>query len=99
MPPREVSPSSVFHGQRVVAYYRADTAQPLGYASHVAQTFLNAMRKIKVQSPEDDFEPFQIHSRPLGNVVYIMTSLFTKPQVMRAMEKAVMGQLTSMQKE
>lgn len=56
------------------------------------------MRKIKVQSPEDDFEPFQIHSRPLGNVVYIMTSLFTKPQVMRAMEKAVMGQLTSMQK-
>jgi dethiobiotin synthetase/adenosylmethionine--8-amino-7-oxononanoate aminotransferase len=57
------------------------------------------MRKIKVQSPEDDFEPFQIHSRPLGNVVYIMTSLFTKPQVMRAMEKAVMGQLTSMQKQ
>jgi dethiobiotin synthetase/adenosylmethionine--8-amino-7-oxononanoate aminotransferase len=34
-------------------------------------------------------EEFKIHSRPLGNVIYVMTSLFTNPAVVRAMEEVI----------
>jgi dethiobiotin synthetase/adenosylmethionine--8-amino-7-oxononanoate aminotransferase len=65
-----------------------------GYSSHVALDFLTGLRARPVESEGDEFEPFQIHSRPLGNVVYVMTSLFTKVEVMRAMEKRILEELT-----
>jgi len=67
-----------------------------GYSSHAALDFLTALRQVKIapEASSGDFSPFQIHSRPLGNVVYIMTSLLTAPPVMRAMEKAILDNLT-----
>ena len=66
-----------------------------GYSSHVALDFLTDLRKTIINSNESqaDFTPFQIHSRPLGNVVYLMTSLMTKPEVMRAMERTILSKL------
>ncbi|KAK6902678.1 dethiobiotin synthase [Kwoniella mangroviensis CBS 8507] len=64
-----------------------------GYSSHAALDFLTALRQKIITSPEGQFAPFQIHSRPLGNVVYIMTSSFTKPEVVRAMERTIWGEL------
>jgi dethiobiotin synthetase/adenosylmethionine--8-amino-7-oxononanoate aminotransferase len=69
-----------------------------GYSSHTALDFLTSLRKEVIsdghgpassskQSEEEAFGEFKIHSRPLGNVVYIMTSLFTKDEVMRGMER------------
>ncbi|CAK9781058.1 adenosylmethionine-8-amino-7-oxononanoate transaminase [Cutaneotrichosporon oleaginosum] len=56
------------------------------YASHVAQAFLDRLRAQRVDG-------FRIHSRPLGNVVYIMTSLFTPEGTVRAMEAAILREL------
>jgi dethiobiotin synthetase/adenosylmethionine--8-amino-7-oxononanoate aminotransferase len=72
-----------------------DKADHLGYSSHAALSFLTDLRQtvIEAQQAGEDFAPFQIHSRPLGNVVYVMTSLLTKPAVMRAMERTIMGKL------
>ncbi|KGB80282.1 dethiobiotin synthase [Cryptococcus deuterogattii 99/473] len=71
------------------------------YSSHAALDFLTTLRQVVVTpsshaAAEDivPFSPFQIHSRPLGNVVYIITSLWTKPDVMRAMEKVILDKLT-----
>ncbi|OCF35322.1 dethiobiotin synthase [Kwoniella heveanensis CBS 569] len=64
-----------------------------GYSSHAALSFLTNLRQTIVASPAGEFAPFQIHSRPLGNVVYIMTSSFTKPAVMRAMEETILNEL------
>lgn len=58
------------------------------YASHVAQGFLDRLRAQRIDNP-----PFRIHSRPLGNVVYIMTSLFTPGETVRAMEAAILREL------
>jgi len=57
------------------------------YGSLVGRDFLEALKKetVQVQGGEE----FQIHSRPLGNVIYVMTSLFTKPAVVRAMEEVI----------
>jgi dethiobiotin synthetase/adenosylmethionine--8-amino-7-oxononanoate aminotransferase len=57
------------------------------YGSLVGRDFLEALKRetVQVQGGEE----FQIHSRPLGNVVYVMTSLFTKPAVVRAMEEVI----------
>lgn len=70
-----------------------------GYSSHTALDFLNALRKEVVadksggeaegKGDKERFGEFKIHSRPLGNVVYVMTSLFTKPEVMRGMERVI----------
>ncbi|WVF72379.1 dethiobiotin synthase [Kwoniella sp. CBS 6097] len=64
-----------------------------GYSSHAALQFLTNLRQTIIASPSGEFAPFQIHSRPLGNVVYIMTSSFTKPAVMRAMEETILKEL------
>ncbi|ORX39656.1 pyridoxal phosphate-dependent transferase [Kockovaella imperatae] len=63
-----------------------------GYSSHRAQNFLTELRQVQIGS-EDEVTPFQIHSRPLGNVVYIMTSLFSKPEVIRTMEGEIIKKL------
>ncbi|WVQ71520.1 dethiobiotin synthase [Cryptococcus sp. DSM 104548] len=77
------------------------------YSSHAALEFLNDLRKIVVSPSSSEttaetetesmtpFTPFQIHSRPLGNVVYLITSLWTKPEVMRAMEGVIEERLKS----
>lgn len=57
------------------------------YASHVAQGFLDRLRAQRID------DSFRIHSRPLGNVVYVMTSLFTPSETVRAMEAAILRQL------
>jgi len=74
---------------------RSPLAYIAGYSSHVALDFLTELRKTIIHSGDSpgDFTPFQIHSRPLGNVVYLMTSLMTKPEVMRAMERAILEKL------
>ncbi|GMK55471.1 hypothetical protein CspeluHIS016_0205270 [Cutaneotrichosporon spelunceum] len=58
------------------------------YASHVAQGFLDRLRGQQLGDPA-----FRVHSRPLGNVVYVMTSLFTPPETVRAMEAAIVREL------
>lgn len=68
------------------------SAEQVGYSSHKALDFLTSLRRQTV-SPDGAFEDFQIHSRPLGNVLYFMTSLFTEPEVVRAMERAIEQQL------
>jgi len=56
------------------------------------------LRKEVIKSDSADFAPFQIHSRPLGNVVYLITSLFTKPEVMRAMEGVIRRKLGNLKR-
>nr|XP_018264102.1 dethiobiotin synthase [Kwoniella dejecticola CBS 10117]OBR86260.1 dethiobiotin synthase [Kwoniella dejecticola CBS 10117] len=64
-----------------------------GYASHFGLEFLNKLKQRIITSSDGSFSPFQIHGRPLGNVIYIMTSSFTKPQVLRAMERTILEEL------
>ena len=64
-----------------------------GYSSHAALDFLTRLRGEVVSDPHGQFRDFRIHSRPLGNVVYIMTSLYTPPGVMRAMEAVISRKL------
>ncbi|WWC85248.1 dethiobiotin synthase [Kwoniella dendrophila CBS 6074] len=77
----------------VLAIELNDVGGEGGYLSHIALDFLTSLRQKIITSPDGSFAPFQIHSRPLGNVVYIMTSSFTKPQVMRAMEQTILEEL------
>ncbi len=65
----------------------------IGYSSHAALSFLTGLRKEVIKSEEGDFASFQVHSRPLGSVVYLITSLFTKPEVMRGMESVIQREL------
>ncbi|ORY21589.1 adenosylmethionine-8-amino-7-oxononanoate transaminase [Naematelia encephala] len=67
-----------------------------GYSSHIALDFLTSLRNEIVHDSQGQFEPFQIHSRPLGNIVYIITSLFTRPQVMRGMEAVIEKKLNEL---
>jgi dethiobiotin synthetase/adenosylmethionine--8-amino-7-oxononanoate aminotransferase len=65
------------------------------YASHSAQALLDRLRAHPVTDPHGSAPPFRIHSRPLGNVAYVMTSLFTPAATVRAMEDVILAQLTS----
>ena len=60
------------------------------YGSHVAQRFLDRLRDHPVSAQSGQF---RIHSRPLGNVVYVMTSLWTPDDAVRAMEDAILDEL------
>ncbi|KAL7422142.1 hypothetical protein Q5752_002785 [Cryptotrichosporon argae] len=80
------------------------------YSSHAGLAFLNRLRARELGpavaasdagagagvKTDAGFAPFRIHSRPLGNVCYIMTSLFTQPAVVRAMEAAVLDELAAL---
>lgn len=57
------------------------------YGSLVGRDFLEGLKKETVELTGG--EEFQIHSRPLGNVIYVMTSLFTKTEAVRAMEGVI----------
>lgn len=74
-----------------------------GYASSLAQDLLNVLRtdssaliaadaSAKGDKP---FEDFHIHSRPLGNVLYMMTSLYTDTAVVRGIEEKLREKLAS----
>lgn len=66
-----------------------------GYASSLALDFLKTLRLPDrlIASDESPHQPFFIHSRPLGNVVYIMTTLWTQPDVIRGMESTLVSAL------
>ncbi|GAA5933811.1 uncharacterized protein JCM15063_000474 [Sporobolomyces koalae] len=58
-----------------------------GYTSTAAESFLRKLR----QSRSDQFEG--IHARPLGNVVYFMSSLNSKPDMLRSVEQSILNAL------
>jgi dethiobiotin synthetase/adenosylmethionine--8-amino-7-oxononanoate aminotransferase len=64
-----------------------------GYASSLALDFLTSLRKHVPISNESEngtpFAPFNMHSRPLGNVMYVMTSLWTERHVVKSIEEAI----------
>ncbi|KAJ9126398.1 hypothetical protein QFC24_002136 [Naganishia onofrii] len=77
-----------------------------GYASSLAQDLLNVLRTdssalitsdstASASSSSPPFEAFHIHSRPLGNVLYMMTSLYTDTAVVRRIENTLRKKLAS----
>lgn len=88
------SPSSTDLNSRTLTRPRI-----LGYASSLALDFLTSLRQgspISGSSEESStFAPFHMHSRPLGNVVYVMTSLWTDRQVVKGIEEAIEAKLAS----
>lgn len=68
----------------------------LDYTSHSSAQFLNSLKKETISPKDGSFESFQIHSRPLGNVIYIITSLWTKHEVMRAMEEVIARKISKL---
>jgi len=68
----------------------------IGYASSLALDFLTSLRQdAPIASESSPFAPFHMHSRPLGNVVYVMTSLWTEREVISGMEQAIERKLAS----
>lgn len=72
-----------------------------GYASSLGLDFLKALRlpekiieyREDINSIDVPFQPFYVHSRPLGNVVYLMTTLWTQSSVVRSMEQTILQTL------
>jgi dethiobiotin synthetase/adenosylmethionine--8-amino-7-oxononanoate aminotransferase len=46
-----------------------------------------------VVDPTGSAPPFRIHSRPLGNVAYVMTSLWTPQEAVRAIEEVILEEV------
>ncbi|GAA5906316.1 uncharacterized protein JCM6883_005512 [Sporobolomyces salmoneus] len=61
-----------------------------GYTSTASESFL---RRLRTQSKEGLFEG--IHARPLGNVVYFMSSLNSDQGMLRAVEKSILEALNA----
>ncbi|KPV73800.1 uncharacterized protein RHOBADRAFT_37661 [Rhodotorula graminis WP1] len=66
-----------------------------GYQSTASEAIL---RQLRFGTPHDDAiassgASFQIHARPLGNVVYFMSSLNSKPATLRAVEASIKAAL------
>ena len=57
-----------------------------GYASNVAKVFTKKLFKIEYHSIED----FGIKTRPLGNIVYIMSSLISDKKSIKNIEKKIL---------
>jgi dethiobiotin synthetase/adenosylmethionine--8-amino-7-oxononanoate aminotransferase len=55
-----------------------------------SSALITADASIKSDKP---FEDFHIHSRPLGNVLYMMTSLHTDTAVVRSIENTLRAKL------
>ncbi|KAJ9118274.1 hypothetical protein QFC22_004185 [Naganishia vaughanmartiniae] len=84
-----------------------ENAQFSGYASSLAQDLLNVLRtdsstlitpdatSLAATDSKPPFEAFHIHSRPLGNVLYMMTSLYTDTSVVRSIEYTLRKKLAS----
>ncbi|KAI5477198.1 hypothetical protein MNV49_006642 [Pseudohyphozyma bogoriensis] len=65
-----------------------------GYASTAAQSLLAQLREgpSLPSSPNTSTAglPFNVHARPLGNVIYFMSSLNSTPETLRGVEKALL---------
>lgn len=71
-----------------------------GYSSTAASSILSQLRDGKPLDPlEPDSSPmglpFHIHARPLGNVIYFMSSLNSKSSTLRSVEEALLRVLDS----
>lgn len=82
-------------GAVMAIYLRAGDA---GYESTAAASLLAGLRHGLIDSTADSASPgglpFSIHARPLGNVVYFMSSLNSQPETLRAVESAVHAALS-----
>jgi dethiobiotin synthetase/adenosylmethionine--8-amino-7-oxononanoate aminotransferase len=77
-----------------------------GYTSTAAVDVLKKLRygksasqghpSVPTQQPEDEETlPYNVHARPLGNVIYLMSSLNTPPSVLRTSERVLHNALRS----
>ncbi|KAF8320284.1 PLP-dependent transferase [Clavulina sp. PMI_390] len=78
----------------VLAIELKDSAND-GYQAYSAQLFLQSVQKNLSSSRRSDDQaqpllPMGLHFRPLGNVAYLMTSLNTTDETIRALEKALL---------
>ncbi|GAA5956676.1 hypothetical protein JCM21900_002334 [Sporobolomyces salmonicolor] len=70
-------------GAVLAIHLRAESA---GYESTAAESFLRRLR-------EGKDAPFSIHARPLGNVVYFMSSLNSDAETLRKVERSILEAL------
>ncbi|KAK4703477.1 bifunctional dethiobiotin synthetase / adenosylmethionine---8-amino-7-oxononanoate aminotransferase, partial [Phenoliferia sp. Uapishka_3] len=73
-------------------------ADSAGYQSTASEAFLRRLRYGAPLIPDSPTvspagSPFNIHARPLGNVVYWMASLNSDPSTLRAIEAAILDAL------
>lgn len=70
-----------------------------GYQSTASESLLRRLRYgdplTSTPSTSPGGLPFNIHARPLGNVVYFMSSLNSHPSTLRAVEAALLSALSS----
>jgi dethiobiotin synthetase/adenosylmethionine--8-amino-7-oxononanoate aminotransferase len=69
-----------------------DLSGQSGYTSTAAADLLQELRTTTTLN-RDDGLAFNIHARPLGNVIYIMSSLNTPQEVLRKVEDALINSL------
>ncbi|GAA5974287.1 hypothetical protein JCM11641_006713 [Rhodosporidiobolus odoratus] len=83
-------------GSVLAIHLRPPPGSSAGYSSTVAESLLRRLRysypsrTAKEASASPTGAPFGIHARPLGNVVYFMSSLNSKPEALRAVEQSVL---------
>lgn len=85
-------------GTVLAVYLKA--ADGAGYQSTAAASLLHQLRYGAPTTSDSSSAvpgglPFNIHARPLGNVVYFMTSLTSKPTTLRAVEGSLLSALKS----
>lgn len=73
----------------VIALTLRDTSGKGGYASSASADLVASLR-----SAHQDGHPFDIHVRPLGNVIYVMCSLNTPAKVRRQTEETLLRLLS-----
>ncbi|KAF8521853.1 PLP-dependent transferase [Gautieria morchelliformis] len=74
----------------VLAFRLRDSAG--GYGSASAQAALTFLQNVRILDGSSTV-PFGVHYRTLGNVAYLMSSLNTRPETLRALESAIMDGL------
>lgn len=61
-----------------------------GYQSTASESILQRIKEVSLLAPSPSVSlggrPFSIHARPLGNVIYLMSSLNSKKETLRAVE-------------
>ncbi|KAM0791955.1 hypothetical protein ACM66B_004206 [Microbotryomycetes sp. NB124-2] len=66
-----------------------------GYESKASASLLSSLRHDPISSDKAGASPgampFGVHARPLGNVVYFMSSLTSKPSTLRAVEERLLN--------
>ncbi|KAK4049252.1 hypothetical protein OIO90_005541 [Microbotryomycetes sp. JL221] len=78
----------------LVVYLKANDGA--GYESTASISLLNSLKneRIPVEQGKEGASlggmPFNVHARPLGNIVYFMSSLNSKPETLRALEQRLL---------